>query len=298
MLKSLKFLASVLQLNRQVAGLRREVEDLRFSQVKVLQGFRYGCLQRPRSKSLNQFEFRVFSQNGEDGIILEILRRIGSPTGYFIEVGIQDGKECNSANLAINFGWNGLMLEGDEGYARSAREYYREMAGHGAGEVTVAHEFVTAINFESLLRSNGVRENIDVLSIDVDGVDYWLWDCLSEMVRPRLVVMEYNAYLPVGRAITVPYDPAFSRYQKHASGYFFGASLKALSNLANKKGYSLVACDSRGANAFFVANEFIKGNFQPISPEDAYFPLTSGTKKRPKPHEAFALIEHMTFVEV
>ena len=297
-MKIVQNIAEIIKVKSRFDVLKREFDALRGSQTRLQQAMNYHTLARPCKKSLNKFEFQVFSQNGEDGIILEILRRLGEPTGYFVEVGIQDGKECNMANLAINFGWDGLMLEGDQNYAQSAQEYFNQKAKAGAGHVKVLSEFVTAENFSSILTSNMVPRNLDVLSIDVDGVDYWLWKSLASDIRPRLIIVEYNAYLPHQRPITVPYEPSFSRYQKHPSGYFFGASLAALASLGKQKGYSLVACDSKGANAFFVADEYILGRFIPMTPDEAYFPLTSGTKKRPPAHEAFERIKSMPFVEV
>jgi hypothetical protein len=286
------------KLKSQINTLKREFEISRFNQIRLQQALTYQALSRSMHRSLNKYEFQVFSQNGEDGIILEILKRLGEPAGYFVEVGIQDGRECNMANLAINFGWDGLMLEGDSNYAKSAQEYFNQKSSSGAGRVNVQNEFITAENFASLLSANNVPKNLDVLSIDVDGVDYWIWKSLPSEYRPRLVIVEYNAYLPHQRQITVPYEPTFSRYQKHPSGYFFGASLAAFASLGKQKGYSLVACDSKGANAFFVRDENIKGQFAPLTPADAYFPLTSGTKNRPSATEAFELIKNMPFAEV
>jgi hypothetical protein len=185
------------------------------------------------------------SQNGEDGILLHIFDTVGCTDRRFFEIGVETGRECNTANLSLEFGWTGVLVEGDAEYARQATAYYDEHAFTTPDQVKVLNRVVTAENVDSILSESGLSGDIDLLSIDVDGIDLWIWNAISR-VMPRVVVIEYNAYYSWDKAITVKYDPRFSRYAKHASGYYYGASLAALKNLARKKGYSLVACDSKG----------------------------------------------------
>jgi hypothetical protein len=137
---------------------------------------------------------------------------------------------------------------------------------------------------------------VDLMSIDIDGVDYWVWSAI-ESVRPRVVIIEYNAYLPPEEFRVVEYRPSFRRYEVHPSGFYFGASLEALRALGESRGYCLVGCDSAGANAMFVdSNEAARVGLRALTVREAYYRLTSGRKRRPSPAEAFAQVATMPFV--
>ena len=194
-------------------------------------------------------EFQVFSQNGEDGILLGILSKLAGVSKRFVEIGVEDGLECNSAVLGFVLGWDGVMVEGDRLRAAAARRMAARMLVGRVNRVEVRQAFVTAENVDDLV---GAGE-LGVLSIDVDGMDYWLWKAIQGTAA-QVVVMEYNASMGRERAVTVPYDAGFSAMKAHASGYYHGASLAALEKLGRTKGYSLVAVDSAGVNAFFVHN--------------------------------------------
>lgn len=190
-------------------------------------------------------EWRLYSQNGEDAITLRLLERIHAPERVFVEIGVEDGLECNSAILAYVFGWRGLMLEADTVKCAAARRALRRLAP----QVTLTESFVTAENVNALMA--GMPRDLGLLSIDVDGVDYWLWKAI-ESVQPRLVIVEYNASIPVSESLTVPYDAAF-----RADGFYHGASLAALDKLAREKGYGLVDVEAGGVNAFFVRDDLL-----------------------------------------
>jgi hypothetical protein len=198
---------------------------------------------------LTQYELRVFSQNGEDGVLAEILRRIGVAGGGFVEFGIQDGSEGTTVFLAQVLGWAGVYLEADAAaYAALERRYAANP------RVRTLHAAVEPGNVEALFAQAGVPEEPDVLSIDVDGNDYWIWRAL-ERYAARVVVIEYNGDLPTQSVQVMPYTPGF-RWD-HSSGY--GASLAALEELAGEKGYSLVHTESAGVNAFFVRSDLAAG---------------------------------------
>lgn len=192
-------------------------------------------------------EFQVFSQNGEDGILLGILSKLPGPTKTFVEIGIEDGLECNSAVLGFVLGWDGVMVEGDPLRAAAARKLAARMLIGRTNRVEVRRAFVTAENVNDLVGSGP----LGVLSIDVDGMDYWLWNSVRDAAAD-VVIMEYNASMGRDRAVTVPYDAEFLASNAHPSGYYHGASLMALERLGASKGYSLVAVDAAGVNAFFV----------------------------------------------
>jgi hypothetical protein len=208
---------------------------------------------------------RVRSQNDEDGMLLWIFERIGAKHFTFVEIGAGNGRECNTANLSINFGWRGLLIDGDVRNVDLARSFY---ARRGSADVTILRSFVTAESVNGLISSAGLEGEIDLLSIDVDGMDYWIWKAIS-VVTPRVVVIEYNSGLGVEACHVVPYDPAFDRFALDPTGLYYGASLAALAKLADSQGFALVGCTA-GINAFFVARSCTAGRFEELSPEQAH----------------------------
>lgn len=220
---------------------------------------------------INNKEFKVYSQNGEDGILLYIFSKIGIKKKKLVEIGIEEGKECNSANLIINFGWNGLLIEGSDENVKRARNYYKYEKGISDDRIKIVSEFVTKDNINNILEENGMIGEIDMLSIDIDGNDYWILEKIDR-INPRVIIIEYNASIPKDKSLSVKYDPKFDRFEKHKSAWYHGASLAAISKLANKKGYVLVGCDSTGCNAFYVRKDLAKGKLEEVSVEDAYYP--------------------------
>ena len=202
---------------------------------------------------LTGYELRVLSQNGEDGVLDEIVRRSGAPGRSFVEFGASDGVESNCALLA-ELGWSGLFIEGDDdAFARLADRYA------GRSPVIAAQAMVTPANVEALFAEHGVPDEPDVLSIDVDGSDYWIREAL-EAHRPRVVVIEYNGALEPGRALVQPRDHA-----GWDSTTYYGASIDALAALGDRKGYRLVHTELTGNNAFFVRSD-LPGEYP--GPED------------------------------
>ena len=197
---------------------------------------------RPDTLPLTPFELRVFSQNGEDGALAEILRRTGAPERFFVEFGVESGREGNCVYLADVVGWRGLFMEADADlYQMLERKY----AGQSAVRTDKAE--VTPENVEDLFRQAGVPADFDVLSIDIDGQDYWIWRAIASF-RPRVVVIEYNSALDPRRRLVQPYE----RNVGWDGTDYFGASLGALQALADSKGYRLVHAELSGVNAFFV----------------------------------------------
>jgi hypothetical protein len=204
--------------------------------------------------------YKVYSQGMEDGMLAEIFRRIGCGSRRFVEIGIQDGVECNSAYLLLQ-GWSGAWIEGDGINASRARGIF------SAYPVTISNEFVTIDNADDLISRVAECDDLDLLSIDIDSNDYWIWKAV-EAVRPRVVVIEYNATIPPHLRRTVAY-PA----QPWNGSNFFGASLGALVALGNAKGYCLVGCSPAGVNAFFVREDLVGDQFvAPFTAENHYEP--------------------------
>lgn len=194
------------------------------------------------SIGLTASELRVFSQNGEDGVIAEVLRRIGTTNRFFVEFGIGGGVQGNCVFLADILGWAGVFMEANGAlYSMLNDKYDRN------DSVQLLSALVTADNINDLLRSAAVPPCPDIMSIDIDGNDYWVWEALVA-IRPRLVIIEYNGSLDTKSRLVQPYEP-FAAYDYTD---YFGSSLGALVELGHKKGYQLIHTDLTGNNAFFV----------------------------------------------
>jgi len=198
---------------------------------------------------LTRFERRVFSQNGEDGVLAELLRRVGAGSRWFVEFGTENGAEGNCVFLADVLGWPGLFIEGDEcSYAALERRY------SGNASVHTQRAVVSPDNVEELFARAGVPPEPAVLSIDVDGNDYWIWRAITSY-SPRIVVIEYNSHWPLHRRWVQRYDPQ----RVWQADDYYGASLAAMRSLGEEKGYRLVHTELAGLNAFFVRTDLAGG---------------------------------------
>lgn len=199
---------------------------------------------------LHANEFQVYSQWGEDGILQHLIRRVPIERRLFVEIGVETYVEANTRFLAEHNNWAGLLLEADAvqvAAIRSNRIYW-------AANLKAVTAFVTCENVNDLLAEQGLDGDIGLLSIDVDGNDYWLWEAITA-VNPRIVVCEYNSFLGSERPLVVPYAADFRRSVAHYSWLYYGASLPALAYLADRKGYHLAGTNSAGNNAFFVRRD-------------------------------------------
>ena len=153
-------------------------------------------------------EFRTFSQNSEDGILHYIFSVIGAGSKRVVEMCAADGIECNAANLIINHGWKGLLVEGREEYVRRGRNLYGLLSDTFIRPPMFAHEWITAEGVNQIIRKYGFDGDVDLLSLDLDGMDYWVWKAI-DCINPRVVVLEYNAIWSASHAVTIPYKPDF-----------------------------------------------------------------------------------------
>lgn len=248
---------------RGLARLGRELEDER-----VLTGALFAELirQRGRLDRLAEAEFRVFSQFGEDGIIQYLVNQTGivASERSFIEFGVESYEEANTRFLLIKDNWRGLIMDGSDKYMRQVREsalYWR----HNLIALTA---FIDRDNINDLIASAGFSGKIGILSIDIDGNDFWVLERIDS-VDPVIMICEYNSIFGPTHAVTVPYDPVFMRGKAHYSHLYWGCSLAALELLANRKGYDLVGSNSAGNNAFFVRRDRL-GGLTPVTARDAW----------------------------
>jgi len=227
--------------------LQADIDTLK---VLVAQPLIQNCKSRGLILDLHQAEFKVFSQFGDDGIIQYLVHRLQPLPDTFVEFGVANYRESNTRFLLLNNNWRGLVLDGNENsinYIQQDEIYWRHT-------LTARRAFITRDNINELLHEAGFAGEIGLLSIDIDGNDYWVWEKIA-IVDPVIVIVEYNSVFGPNLAVTIPYEPQFARHQAHHSGQFWGASLHALKLLADRKGYSLVGCNSAGNNAYFVRND-------------------------------------------
>jgi len=206
---------------------------------------------------LQDVGFQVYSQADEDGILLYIFSLIGTTNKRCVELGTGDGTECNTANLRIKHGWTGLLVDCKRSQVGKGQVFFQRHRSTYVFPPTMLCVWLTRENVNTIVRENGFEGEIDLLSIDVRGIDYWLWDAL-DVIRPRVVVIDNQDILGPDIEVTVPYDKNF-RADDHPTTRgmpnFSGASLAALVKLGKKKGYRLVGCNRYGFNAFFVRND-------------------------------------------
>lgn len=230
---------------------------------------RMACGQQPRGRrigSLADVEFRVFSQWGEDGILEWLAAHLPGVPTRFVEFGVENFREANCRFLMMNRNWRGLVMDGSEAHMAALRG----QSLYWQYDLTAAAAFITRENINELLRRHGFAGPLGVLSIDIDGNDYWVWQAI-DAVDPAIVACEYNPILGDRRALVVPYDPAFTRFKAHHSGLYFGASIAALRRLAAERGYEFVGTNSNGINAFFVRKD-LAGAVLPLLERVRAFP--------------------------
>ena len=271
-----------------LALLQKQAEQSRYlAQLRVQRAWE-AEIGKPRHadpKRLVRHGYKVYSQNDEDGIIAEIFRRIGATSRTFVEFGVETGVECNTAKLLVE-GWRGLWIESNAASAVAMRRAVAPFITDG--KLVLRQSLVTAEHINALIGKAGFSGEIDLLSIDIDGNDYWVWKAIKA-VEPRVVVIEYNATLRPPMALVVPYRAD----AKWDGSNHYGASLEALVRLAAAKNYRLVGCSIAGVNAFFVRADLCADRFlEPATAQEHYEPprhyfylLPSGHRSRPGPFE-------------
>ena len=198
--------------------------------------------------------FRAHSQQDEDGILLFIFSLIGTTNKQCVEICAGDGIECNTANLIINHTWVGLLCDGNIDNITKAKQYYAKNPDTKYWPPTIIQAWVTRNNVNNIIQENGFSDEIDLLSIDIDGNDYWLLAEIS-CISPRVIVLEFNHLWGPEASVTIPYQENFvAEYTPYGSDYF-GASLKAFVKLNREKGYRFVGTNAIATNAFFVRND-------------------------------------------
>jgi hypothetical protein len=234
------------------------------AQKVLMQQYRFLALSGTEClPSIDDVGFRIYSQFEEDGILLYIFSLLAPVNRVCVEICAGNGRECMATNLIINHGWWGYLFDGSERNVRDGRRYFSNHKDTSIHPPAFTAAWITAENVNDLLVSAGITGEIDLLSLDLDGMDYWIWKAISE-IQPRVVVCETHNAVPRGRAVTVPYDPQFVCQSEH----YRGASLEAMCRLGAAKGYRLVGTHRFGFNAFFVRNG-LEEELLPVVPPSA-----------------------------
>ena len=218
------------------------------------------------STNINDYEFKIFSQFGDDGIIQYLIKNILIENEIFIEFGVDNYMESNTRFLMMNNNWSGFVMDGSE----KSMNYLKDQSWYWKYSLTNKAVFIDKNNINKLLANTGFS-NIGLLHIDLDGNDYHI---LSEIdlskLNPSIIIMEYNSVFGKDKPITIPYDKEFDRTNAHYSNLFWGASLSALSYLASKKGYALIGCNLAGVNAYFLKNSLLNDKVKELSIDEAF----------------------------
>lgn len=256
-----RFIRTAAGIPKDVAGLQRQIHEAKMLTTTALIR---DMKARGLYDRLQDAEFKVFSQFGDDGIIQYLIHHLDLKPDVFIEFGVQDYTEATTRFLLMQNNWRGLVIDSSAAYIDAIRQ---ESLYH-LHDLTAVCAFVTRENINDLFTQHGFTGEIGLLHIDIDGNDYWVWDAI-DAVDPKLVIMEYNSVFGPDHAITVPYDPGFHRSRAHHSDLYFGASLKALCLLAENKGYAFIGCNSAGNNAYFLRND-CTGPSQALTASEGY----------------------------
>ena len=210
--------------------------------------------------SINHYEFKITSQNNEDGIIDFLTKNILEPNKIFFEIGF-DFHEFNSLNL-IKQKWSGTLIDGDIIKCDKLRTCLKN--NFSEGKVSIKNKFIDYDNINEIIKKDINLNNFDFLSLDTDGMDYWILEALN--FNPKIICAEFNPWLGKINALTISKGKKFN-YQ---SDMFYGASIKAFKSLLNKKGYKLVAIESSGNNAFFINQKEFKIQFEELDIEKSF----------------------------
>jgi hypothetical protein len=264
-LKGIRVLKDPMELPTRSAQFN---EDLFFiktsavSQLNLIQQYRANFINNIKDKV--RFEdtgFSLFSQHEEDGMLLFIFSLIGTTNKKCVEVCAGNGIECNTANLIINHKWIGLMIDGHEDNIKAAKEFYSTIPSTRIWPPEIIHSWITIENINPTIKENGFEGEIDLLSLDIDGIDYWLWKAI-EVISPRVIVLEFNHLLGPDVSLTVPYKADFKAEFTEFGSDYAGASLQAFIKLGKEKGYRFIGANSIATNAFFIRND-IKNEWLP-----------------------------------
>ncbi len=224
--------------------------------------------------------FRCYSQFEEDGIILYVLTMIGMKTKKVVEICCGPGYECMAANLILNHGYRGYLFDGDERNISEAKFFFQSKQDCLLAMPSLKSAWITKDNINDLLRDIGATGEVDLLSLDIDGNDYYVWEAISE-INPRLCVFETMNIIPGDLSLTIPYDPNFNCWSKVGPEQDFrSVSLLAMKKLSESKGYRMIGAHKLGFNVFFLRNDIGQEIFPEVSIEHVHNNIATKTAQK------------------
>ena len=244
MKKIIKSLYSKIKKTIRIGKSSNEVQKLALGKL---------LLKRNKLKKIEKIEdieFKIFSQFGDDGIIQFLIDKLEIDYEYqnFIEFGVEDYSEANTKFLLLNNNWSGLILDS----SNENIENIKKNNFFWKFELEAIKSFITKENINSIITNSNInRKKIGILSIDIDGNDYWVWKEIN-VIDPLIVIVEYNSTFGFEKKISIPYNQDFERSKAHHSNLYWGASIEALKFLAKQKGYKFLTTNSAGNNAYFI----------------------------------------------
>ena len=204
---------------------------------------------------LEDFEYKFYSQNGEDGIIDFIVKKLNLRKPTFVEIGVGDYSEANTRFLYESYYSKGLIIDNIENF----KEKVLKNISLWRGNLVVLEKNISPENINETLNKN-VDFNIDIFSIDIDGLDYWVLDKIKAKIS-KVIILEYNSIFGHEKELVVPNLKNFDRTKAHYSNLYYGGSLKSYVSLMAKKGYYFLGVNRLRNNAFFINNDFSKNKY-------------------------------------
>jgi hypothetical protein len=255
---------------RRIVPLAKQKQNSQVEQVQIANQYRLmkKLLTPAEMPSLKDVGFRVYSQFEEDGILLYIFSIIGTTNKRVVEICVSDGFECMATNLVINHGWNGLLFDGDEKFVEQGNKFFAFNPSTFLHPPLFKHAWITRENVDQLINENGFSGEIDLLSLDIDGNDYYIMEAIT-VIKPRVIICETLNVIPSDLALTIPYEPDFSKMQTSHPD-FVGVSLLAMKKLLKKRGYRLVGGHRFGFNAIFMLDGIGTEYFPEVTVESVH----------------------------
>jgi hypothetical protein len=247
-------------IKRRLVEFTRGSEEIIYRQSEVAQKALIASWKQLQASGvilpLDQVGFSRFSEFEEDGQLLYLLTLAGSESRAVVEISSQDGRVCMATNLLVHHRWRGFLFDGDPVFVREGRRFFAAHPATLSAPPVMRAEWFTRDNVNHVLAAAGVPDEVDVLSLDIDGNDLYLW---SEMkVRPRILICEFNNAVPSDLALTIPYRPGFSFAALPAEQAMFrSASLAAYVAVSRRKGYRFVGMNALGFNAIFLRDDVL-----------------------------------------
>ncbi|HOD11082.1 MAG TPA: hypothetical protein PKH91_10100 [Flavobacterium sp.] len=221
------------------------------------------CLRSNNLPNFNATGFKVFSQFEEDGKLLYIFSILGMGKKTFVDLGSNDCVNSNCANLAVHFNWKGMFVDGDKNLIEIGKKFYKRTPDFWSYKPKFVHAFLTKKNVNNIIQTKGFEGEIELLSIDIDGNDYWIWESL-EIIQPKVVIIECQLAFGLEEKV-IPYREDFREDVRNSDNY--GASALALQKLGKQKGYRLVGANEYGNNLFFIKNGLAEVQLPEVSVE-------------------------------